>query len=131
MIRVQEVVLPILREALPGVTVGSFAPDVDHREFPSVTVRRVGGTRHPSKPDELFFAEVSVAVFSAESVPAAEDLYEGVLEALYGSVAAQRAVAGVGYLHSVKELQGLMSVSSPYPDTWTVTGRLRFGVRPL
>src|SRR5690606_21200752 len=41
--RVQEIILPVLREALPGVLVTSWIPDVDRRSYPLVNIRKVGG----------------------------------------------------------------------------------------
>jgi hypothetical protein len=46
------VVLPILRDALPGVKVGTWVEDVDLREFPLINIRRVGGVRNPKRPNE-------------------------------------------------------------------------------
>lgn len=131
MIRVQSVVLPILREALPGVTVSSWIEDVDTRTFPLVSVRRIGGTRHPIRYNRLSMPTVELSAFTDAGIVETEDLYERALEALYAAVAAQTVVPGVGYLHSLTEAQGATQSPSFFPDTWMVRGTFRTALRPL
>jgi hypothetical protein len=116
MIRVQTVVLPILREALPGVAVVSVVPDVDYRTFPMVSIRRAGGTRNPNLPRLYSQPVLEMTAISADGPIEAEELYEDALEALYASARAQEA-------------RGVTTVSSPFPDTWAVEGSIRVGVR--
>ncbi len=124
------VVLAILRAALPEVFVVSVIPDVDHRRYPLVAVRRVGGVRHPRRPTLLAFPEIELTAVSADSLVDAELLYENALEALYAAVSAQTVVYGAGCLHSLTEAQGATDVGSPFPDTWAVQGTVQIGVRP-
>lgn len=127
--RPQELVLPLLRQALPDASVVSWIPDVDHRTFPLVLVRRVGGARHADHPTKLSLPVVELSVFSSAGLVECEDLYENALEALYAAVRRQTVVDGVGYLHSIRETQGATQSASPFPDTWMVRGSVRFGLR--
>lgn len=147
MIRPQSVILPVLRQALPGVSVVSWIPDVDHRTFPLVAVTRAGGVRHPGRPRLLSHPEVDLSVFHAEGLVQAEELYEDVLDALFDAVDAQTVVPGAGYagsgadgseqpsqaayLHSLAESQGATLTESPFSDTWCVSGSVTVGLRPV
>lgn len=128
--RPQEVVLPILRTALPGASVVSVIPDVDHRTYPLVLVARTGGPRNPTLPRKLSLPVVELAVFHDLGLAEAEELYEDTLEALCDAVKAQTVVESVGYLHSLTETQGATQSASPFSDTWYVHGSVRVGVRP-
>jgi hypothetical protein len=91
--RLQSVVLPILREALPGAEIRSWVDDVDHRSYPLVSVRRVGCTRHKTRYNQLGLPVIELAVFSDEGLVEAEELYE---EALYAAVREQTQIQGGG-----------------------------------
>ncbi|MGQ9348822.1 hypothetical protein [Mycolicibacterium gilvum] len=135
----------MLRQALPGVSVVSWIPDVDHRTFPLVAVTRAGGVRHPDRPRLLSHPEVDLSVFHAEGLVQAEELYEDVLDALYDAVRDQTVVAGyagsgadgseqpsqAAYLHSLAESQGATLTESPFSDTWCVAGSVTVGLRPV
>jgi hypothetical protein len=95
-----------------------------------VSVRRVGGTRHKTRYNQLGLPVIDLAVFSDEGLVEAEELYEEALEALYAGVREHTPIQGVGYLHSLKGLRGLSGPVSPFPDTWMVQGALRLGLRP-
>ena len=129
MIRPQAVMLPILRSALPAVAVLSVDPDVDHRTFPLVVIGRAGGTRHPSWPKRFALPEVELTAVSADGPIEAEELYDDALDALYDAVRQQITVEGVGYLHSIREDRGATQVGSEIPDTWSVQGSVRVGLR--
>lgn len=129
MIRPQAVVLPILRDALPGVSVVSVVPDADYRDFPMVSIRRAGGTRSPGLPHLLAQPAVQMTVVSADGLIEAEELYEDALDALFDAVAQQIVIEGVGYLRSFSETQGATESPSDYPDTWAVEGSVRIGLR--
>lgn len=130
MIRPQTVVLPILRSALPGVSVVSVDPDVDYRTFPVVVVRRAGGTRNLDLPRRFAHPVLELAAVSADGPIEAEELYDEALEALYDAVRQQITVEGVGYLHSLREAQGPAQAPSRFTDTWAVEGSVRVGLRP-
>lgn len=129
MIRVQEVILPILRAALPGVSVVSDTPDPEHREFPLVIVRRAGGVRNPKAPMIHTLPAIELVVVHDVGLVEAEELYEDALDALYDAVRQQITVEGVGYLHSVTETRGAAQSPSHYPDTWATEGAVRLGLR--
>ena len=127
--RPQSVVLPLLRADLPGVSVVSEIPDVDHRTLPMVWIRRAGGTRNPKAPTLHSRPELDIAAVSAAGLVEAEELYEDVLDALYEAVSLQVTIPGVGYLQSLKEAQGATQSLSPFPDSWSVEGSVRVGLR--
>ena len=115
--RPQTLILPILREALPGASVVSVVPDVDYRTFPLVTIERAGGTRSESAPRLLAHPELKLTVVSADGLVAAEELYEEALDALYDG------------LQRFRETQGAIEVESRYPDTWAIEGAVALSVR--
>lgn len=127
--RPADVVLPILRAALPAASVVTWIPDVDYRTYPLVLLRRDGGPRHRTRPTKLALPVVDISVFSAEDLAAAETLYDDVLDVLFDAVRAQTQTAA-GYLHSMRETAGPSQDESPFPDTWMVHGAVRLGVRP-
>ncbi|WP_264022277.1 hypothetical protein [Mycolicibacterium pyrenivorans] len=123
-------VLPILREALPGVAVVSVVPDADYRTFPMVVIRRAGGTRNPNHPAIHSLPEVTMEAVSADGLIEAEELYDDALEALYAAVANQTVVPNaLGHLQSLREAQGATQSPAELPDTWSVQGKLRLGLR--
>lgn len=129
MIRPQAVVLPLLRAALPGVSVVSSAPGPNDRQFPLVVISREGGTRHPGLPRRFALPVLELEAVSADGPVQAEELYDEALDALYDAVSQQLTIAGVGYLHSVNEAQGPTETPSEFPDTWAVTGSVRLAVK--
>jgi hypothetical protein len=147
LIRVQAVVLPILRSALnahlveegseapvydrsrTGVAVVSVVPDVGHRTLPMIVVRRAGGTRHIDLPNRFSLPEVKMTAVSTDGLIEAEELYDDAIEALYAAVANQTVVPNVGHLQSIPEAQEPTQAPAEVPDTWAVTGSLRVGLR--
>ena len=128
--RVFEVVAPILREKFPQAQVVSWVPNVEHRQFPVIQVRRLGGVRHRTQPTLLGKPVIELTVHGKEGLPETEQLYEDVLEALYDSVRNQTQTPA-GYLHSIFETMGSTQFSSLFQDAWRVQGLLQLGVRPL
>ncbi len=125
------IALAVLREALPEVSVVSVVPDVDHRTYPMVTIRREGGTRLPGAPRRLSHPVLEMTAVSADGPVQAEELYEEALDALFDAVQAQTAIPGIsGCLHNIHEERGAAQVESKYPDTWAVEGSVRLGVKP-
>ena len=127
--RVSSVVLPILRAALPDVTVTTWGADIDYRQFPFINVRRVGGIRHAIRPEQLDKAVIEMTAYGSEGLPETELLYVSALEALYRAVREQ-TLTDTGYLHSMKETMGMTQFSSPFQDSWRVQGLIQLGVRP-
>lgn len=128
--RVQAVVIPVLREALDGMKVGSWVEDVDYREFPMLNVRRVGGYRNMRYPLKLDLAVIELTAYGTEGLIETEKLYSDALEALY-EAAEKQAHTPAGYIHSVKETMGMTQFSSLFMDSWRVQGLIQVGVRPL
>lgn len=128
--RVQAVLLPILRNALPEtVKVGTWVEDIDYRHFPMINLRRIGGARHEVRYSDLALPVVEMTAFGIEGLPETEQLYEQALEALYEAVRLQ-TLTDAGYLHSIKETMGATQFSSLFQDSWRVQGLIQFGVRP-
>lgn len=126
--RVQSIILPVLREALPGVTIGSWYRDIDYRTFPIINIRRLGGVG--ADPKRLDLPVIEMTVYSQESLPAAENLYMDAREVLLDMVERQ-TVTPSGYLHSFTETMGPTPFDSPFEDSWRVQGLIQLGVRPL
>ena len=135
--RVASIVLPILRDAGltahgDAVTINSWLPDIDYREFPLIQVRRLGGARNARRPTQLGLPVIELTVFTKApdgGLPETEQLYEDALEALYAAVRNQ-TVTDAGYLHSMKETLGATQFSSLFQDSWRVQGLIQLGIRP-
>lgn len=128
--RAQAVVIPLLREALPGgVKVGSWVEDIDYRDFPMINLRRIGGIRHDRRPTQLAYPVLEMTAFGTDGLIETEQLYEDALEALYEAVRLQKQTPS-GYLHSMFETMGATQFSSLFMDSWRVQGLIAFGVRP-
>lgn len=127
--RPQEIVLPILREALPDVHVNTWIADVDYREFPLIIVRRFGGVRDQSHPTLFSKPIIELSAYSDEGLPECEQLYEDALEALYLAVQNQ-TMTDAGYLQSVRETMGASQFSSLFQDSWRIQGLIMLGIRP-
>lgn len=125
--RIQAVVIPILRAALPGVTVTSWITDVDHRTFPIVNVRRLGGL--PRHVRQLDMPVIELTAYSRDGLVATEDLYLDARQALFDAVDDQ-TVTPAGYLHSYFETMGPVQFDSPYDDSWRIQGLIQLGLRP-
>lgn len=125
--RVEAVLLPILRDAFPGVQVVSVIPDVDQRSYPLVSIRRIGGLAVAM--DGLDRATVEVLVFTTDGYAETQELYMDVRQAIWDAVD-QQMVTDAGYLHSFTESVGPMATSSTFDDTWLVQGLIQLGVRP-
>lgn len=127
--RVSAIVLPILRAALPNVTISTWGADVDHRVFPFINIRRVGGVRNNLHPTAFALPVIEMTAYGSEGLPETELLYDEALEAMYDAVRKQ-VQTPAGYLHSIKETLGSTQFSSLYQDSWRVQGLLQLGVRP-
>src|SRR5690554_7675504 len=97
--RVQEIILPVLREALPGVLVTSWIPDVDRRSYPLVNIRKVGGI--PVDMDVLDRQTIELQAIGNESLAATEDLYYDARYVIWEMVKNQ-TVTPAGHLHSFR-----------------------------
>lgn len=127
--RASSIILPILRAALPEVTVTTWGADIDYRQFPFINIRRVGGVRHDRRPFALNKPVIEMSAYTREGLPETELLYENALEALYRAVREQTQT-DAGYLHSIKETMGMTQFSSLFQDSWRVQGLIQLGVRP-
>ncbi len=129
MIRPAELILPELRQQLPGVHVASDTTDVTHRKFPLILITPTGGERHPKSPHRLYLANVSLSANTKDGLASAETLYYRALDALYDMQGDQKVTAK-GWLHSVTELMGATRANPLFEDTWRVFGSVRLGLRP-
>jgi hypothetical protein len=126
--RVQAVILPVLRERIPGVTFTTWVPDVDYRDYPLVNIRRLGGL--PIDVRRLDRAVVEITAYSRDGIIAAEDLYLDVRTVVWDMVQEQIVIPEVGHLCSYFETFGPTSFDSPFEDTWRVQGLIQLGIRP-
>lgn len=129
--RVQAVVLPILRTQLaaqyPDLDVVSWGKDPDHRTFPYIMIRRLGG--YGRDPLGLDKPTIEMTVYSRVSLPHTEQLYLDAREVLVNAVANQ-TITEAGYLHSFQESMGPTQFDSPWDDTWRIQGLIQLGLRP-
>lgn len=130
MVRFQEVVIPILRAALPPeVTVSSWVDDIDYRTYPIVNVRRLGGTRDRDHSSWLDHPVIEMTALGDEGLIETEDLYIKALDALYDASRTQ-TVVDAGSIAYVTETMGMTQFSSLFQDSWRVQGLLKLGIRP-
>lgn len=127
---IQDVVIELLQDAFPDALIDSWVPNVDFRTYPIINVRRIGGTRHETRPKQLGLPVVELTVYGNVGVDQTEELYEEILDVLYDAVQKQTQTAH-GYLHSIKETMGATQFDSPHTDTWRIQGLIQFGLRPL
>ncbi|AEV52092.1 hypothetical protein [Rhodococcus phage RGL3] len=129
--RFQQVLLPILRDGLgPEVAVRSWIDDIDHRTYPMVNIRRVGGVRDESHPDKLDHPVVEMTAYGNEGLIETEELYSEALDVLYAAHKRQ-ILTPAGYISNITETMGMTQFSSLFIDTWRVQGLIRLGIRPL
>ncbi|ALA48130.1 tail terminator [Mycobacterium phage Phlei] len=128
--RIQSVVLPILRSdpRLAGVTINTWIPDVDHRVFPLINIRRIGGVRNEDAPTVYSLPIIEMTAFTDTDLIECEELYETALDVLYDAVQTQKQTPA-GYLQSIEETMGATQFSSPFQDSWRVQGLIRLGLR--
>jgi len=128
--RVQQVIAPLLRAdpRLAGVTVTTWVPDIDYREFPVLNVRRIGGIRNPTLPTIQASPVIELTAYSDKDLIDCEELYETALDVLYDAVRYQKQT-DAGYLQSLYETMGATQFSSMFQDTWRVQGLIRLAVR--
>lgn len=125
--RIQEVLLPVLREQMPGVTFTTWVPDVDKRVFPFINIRRLGGL--PVDVERLDRPVIEMTAYSRDGLVATENLYLDARTVIWRMVQNQ-TVTPAGYLHSYFETMGPMQFDSPFDDSWRVQGLIQLGLRP-
>lgn len=135
--RIQDVVIPILNTGLRNdIKVGSWFESVDHRNFPLINVRRLGGLTNARLPDELDRAVIEITAYSTArdadypGITGTEDLYLDAKYLLWKAVDDQTIISGVGYLHSYFETMGPIQLDSPFDKTWRIQGLIQLGLRP-
>lgn len=128
--RLQDVVIPILREALPEeVHVTSWTPDIDYRTFPIINIRRLGGFRHRGRPYDLDLPVIEMTVYDDKGLVETEDLYIEAMNALFDAQRTQKQV-DYGYISHVRETMGMTQFPAQAMDTWRVQGLIQVGIRP-
>jgi len=128
--RPQKVLLPILRDdpRLAGVSVTTWVPDIDFRDFPMLNLRRIGGIRNPKAPTLVTSPVIEISCYSNKDLIECEEIYETALDVLYDAVRNQTQTPG-GYLQSLFETMGATQFSSLFQDSWRVQGLIRFYIR--
>lgn len=128
--RIQKVVMPILRAdpRLEGVTISSWVADIDHRTFPLINIRRIGGRRNENAPTIHSAPVIEMTAFSTKDLIDCENIYETALDVLYDAVENQ-VVTPEGYIQSMFETMGSTQFSSMFQDSWRVQGLIRLSVR--
>lgn len=113
-----DLILAMLREDLPGVTVVTRIPDNIQNYLPLVSVQRVGG----DSPAPEFYDEPWVNIQSwceddrvtgIDSFRAAENLADQVRGILWTAWRTQRVVPGLGWLVNIRESTAPLEVSDP------------------
>lgn len=125
--RVQEIILPVLREQLPGVKCGSWVESVDFRRLPIINVRRLGGV--DVDLDRFGKPTIELTAYSSDGIVGTEELFLDARQVIWNMVRHQTTTEA-GYLHSFFESMGPTQFDSPYDDTWRIQGLISLGVRP-
>lgn len=125
--RVQEVILPVLRERMPLVNFTTWVPDVDQREFPLINIRRLGGL--PVDVRRLDRAVIELTAYSRDGIVACENTYLDARTVLW-DMWRDQIVTPSGSISSFFETMGPTQFDSPFEDTWRVQGLIQLGIRP-
>jgi hypothetical protein len=148
--KVEQVVLPILRDGLPDhITVITWTPDVDRRTgspdipeadmrtYPLVKIRRMGGLANQRRPDLLDFAVIELTCFVTArdthylGYGGGEDLLLDSQYLIHQAMRFQTVIEDVGYLHSYFQTMGPIQLDSPFDDTWRWQSLIQLGLRPV
>lgn len=129
--RVQEIVIPLLRERFPsGVQIGSWVALLNDRVYPVINVRRLGGL--PVDVKLLDRPVIELTVYSNINIEHGEQLLLDAQEALWVAMTHQTVLPGaVGYIHSYRQTMGPTSFDSPYDGTWRLQSLIQLGIRPV
>lgn len=129
--RVQDVVIPLLRDAFPDAQVVSWVPEKADRVFPILNVRRLGGL--PVDPEMLDLAVIELTCYGEQrlGLPATERQLLRAQRTLWNSVKFQTVIPDAGYLHSYRQTMGPTQFDSPYDETFRVQSLIQLGLRPL
>lgn len=128
--RFQEVVIPILRAAIPSdVTISSWVNDIDYRTYPIINVRRMGGYRDRDRPEQLDHPVIEMTVLGDVGLIETEDLYIEALDALFDA-AKNQIPTPAGRISYIRETMGMTQFGSLFDATWRVQGLIQLGIRP-
>ena len=126
--RVAEILLPIIREAVPSAQVATVMPEVSHKDYPLILVRRVGGVA--INMDLLDRVTVDIQVFHNGTMAEAEDIALAVRGSLWSAYRKQRVIAGKGHIGYFTEMSGPGSVASDIPGVWRYQALYSVRIRP-
>ena len=149
--RIEAVVRPLLVAGLPEhVTVVTWYPTVDyrtgspdnnpaldHKRYPLIKIRRMGGTPDQKRPDLLDKAVIEITAHSTATdshyvgYAGTEDLLLDAQYLIQQAVRNQTVVDDVGYLHSHFQTMGPIQLDSPFDDTWRWQSLIQLGLRPV
>ncbi|WP_144311943.1 hypothetical protein [Actinopolyspora erythraea] len=103
-------------------------PPLEHRGYPLVNIRRIGGSstyvQHLDRPS------LEVLCISDQGSSDAENIYLDVRQVLYDAYVNQTVIQGAGSIHSFTEQTGPFTFDSPYSGTWGAQGLILLGLRP-
>lgn len=105
-----DVLLGLLRPALPGVTVRTKQPDNVPSMMPLVLLQRVGGS---SAAPRFFDTPLITVQCWAESNQAASDLADAVRRVLWTAYRTQQVVPDVGWIGLMRESSGPLDMPDP------------------
>lgn len=120
-------VLPLLREALPGVQVCTWVEDAAHRAYPVVALNRQGGDGVEQGRTRLQRPRYDLTVVSDQDHVQAEELYADAVAALQDACKRQQ-VTPQGWLPWITATGPTVS-RGPWPDTYQAHGEVRVSVR--
>src|SRR5688500_142647 len=130
-----DVLLDLLRPALPGVTVMTRIPDHLPEHLPLVVIRRTGGdTRAPEFYDTPW---INVQCWcadgpSVDAFRAASDLADQVRGILWTAYRTQKVITNKGWIGAIRESSAPIEISDPdrpFLGRYAATYELR--IRPL
>lgn len=116
--RVGEIILPVVREAIPEAQVVTWIPDLPQREYPLILIHRAGGTALDMELADR--PTLDIQVFSKDSLADAEELALRVRGALLDAWKSQELISGKGYINFVREMSGPNSVPDPGANAWRI-----------
>lgn len=125
--RVQEVLLPVLREHMPNVTFTTWIPDVEQRTFPLINIRRLGGLAKDVR--RLDRAVIELTAYSRKGLVETDNLYLDARTVIWDMFQNQ-TVTPYGHICSFYETFGPTQFDSPFDDTWRIQGLIQLGLRP-
>jgi hypothetical protein len=112
---------------MPDVTFTTWVPSVDHRDFPFVNIRRLGGL--PVDVRRLDRPVIELTAYSRDGLIECENLYLDARTVLW-DMWRNQIVTPAGSISSYFETMGPTQFDSPFEDSWRIQGLIQLGLRP-